>query len=282
MYSRRRSRGQALVEFALILPVLLMILMVVIEAARLFSAWLILENVVREASRYAVTGQFDPAHCSDANSCDSGKVLPKAQREALEDEARLTIQDVHGAAGGLLVDFSNTARNSRAYFDLVICSTREGFVYDIWRHTQVYGAERHVQNDAGGPGDRVVIVGVFDHPLITPLRAIAEWVPLLSRREMIIEVSPGPAGASATSNSVAQRYANERPIRQPRLQTNTPTPTNTSTPTNTPTPTNTRTATPTSTTTGTATPTATPPLAVCDSGDCSGRAVIHRRGGRTP
>ena len=77
---RRRSRGQALVEFALILPVLLMILMVVIEAARLFSAWLILENVVREAARYAVTGNFDPAHCTDANACDAGKVLPKLER----------------------------------------------------------------------------------------------------------------------------------------------------------------------------------------------------------
>ena len=61
-FFRRRSRGQAMVEFALILPVLLMVLMVVIEAARVFSAWLILENVVREAARCAVTGQFDPGH----------------------------------------------------------------------------------------------------------------------------------------------------------------------------------------------------------------------------
>src|SRR5512147_769134 len=123
---RRRSRGQAMVEFALILPVLLMILMVVIEAARVFSAWLILENSVREAARYAVTGQFDPAHCTDADNCDAGKHLSRPDREALEDAARLlTIQDVgRGAAGGLLVDFSNTTRNSRSFYDLVICSSR--------------------------------------------------------------------------------------------------------------------------------------------------------------
>ena len=56
--SRRRSRGQALVEFALVLPVLLILLMVLIEVARLFSAWLIVENSAREAARYAVTGRI--------------------------------------------------------------------------------------------------------------------------------------------------------------------------------------------------------------------------------
>src|SRR3972149_2832903 len=120
-HSRRRSRGQAMVEFALILPVLLIVLMVLIEGARLFSAWLILENVVREATRYAVTGQFDPVHCTDANSCDSGKVLAKADREALEDHARLlSIYDVANAAtAGMNVDFI-TGRNTSGYFHLVV------------------------------------------------------------------------------------------------------------------------------------------------------------------
>src|SRR5512135_827198 len=82
--TRRRSRGQAMVEFALVLPVLLILLMVLIEVARLFSAWLIVENSAREAARYAVTGQFNPANCTaDCNSPD------KAAREAAEDQARL-------------------------------------------------------------------------------------------------------------------------------------------------------------------------------------------------
>ena len=61
--TRRRSRGQAMVEFALVLPVLLILLMTLIEVARLFSAWLIVENSAREAARYAVTGEFNPIHC---------------------------------------------------------------------------------------------------------------------------------------------------------------------------------------------------------------------------
>ena len=82
--TRRRSRGQAMVEFALVLPVLLILLMVLIEVARLFSAWLIVENSAREAARYAVTGEFNPAHCTaDCSSTD------KATREAAEDQARL-------------------------------------------------------------------------------------------------------------------------------------------------------------------------------------------------
>ena len=105
--------------------------------------------------------------------------------------------------------------------------------------------------DAGGPGDRVAITVLFDHPLITPLRAIADWVPLVARREMIVEkyrtvriqgLPPTIMGPTATNTSTA---------------TPTNTPTNTSTPTETPTLTNTPTRTPTNTPTPTQTPTST-------------------------
>src|SRR5512143_2008226 len=112
--SHRRHRGQALVEFALVLPVLLILLMVLIEVARLFSAWLIIENSAREAARYAVTGEFDPAHCADSDNCDASRSLPKAEREALEDTARLlTIRDIaEGAAAGILADWGNSRSGS--------------------------------------------------------------------------------------------------------------------------------------------------------------------------
>src|SRR5512145_1431330 len=116
--TRRRSRGQAMVEFALVLPVLLILLMVLIEVARLFSAWLIVENSAREAARYAVTGLFDPTHCTaDCASTD------KPTRERAEDLARLaTIEDVaRGAANGILSDFS-AAREQRSFIDFVVCS----------------------------------------------------------------------------------------------------------------------------------------------------------------
>src|SRR5512137_2401303 len=104
--TRRPNRGQALVEFALVLPVLLILLMVLIEVARLFSAWLIVENSAREAARYAVTGLYDKQYCLPVGTlpCDDGD---KTTREAAQDAARLmTIKDVgRGAASGTLVDF---------------------------------------------------------------------------------------------------------------------------------------------------------------------------------
>ncbi len=55
-------------EFALILPVLLLILFGIIEIARLLQAWLAVENAARFAVRYAVTGSFDPQFCDEATA----------------------------------------------------------------------------------------------------------------------------------------------------------------------------------------------------------------------
>jgi hypothetical protein len=185
--SRVRTRGQALVKFALILPVLLMILMVLIEIARLFSAWLIVENVTREAARYAITGQFDPQYCQpDTSKCDTGS---KNYDDAVFNVARTkTIHDVsQGAAAGILVDFNNTTQDSRSYYHLLICSSRDVFFNTPVGHESCVMPDGTEGDDAGGPGDTVIMIATFDHPLITPLRAIADWVPLLSQRQMVNE-----------------------------------------------------------------------------------------------
>ncbi len=59
--SRRTARrGQTMVEFAITLPVMLMLLFGIIEFGRLFQAWLTLQNAARTAVRYGVTGAWDP------------------------------------------------------------------------------------------------------------------------------------------------------------------------------------------------------------------------------
>jgi Flp pilus assembly protein TadG len=50
---RRGQRGQSLVETAAVLPILLLILAVVVDAARAFDAMTILTNAVRQGARYA-------------------------------------------------------------------------------------------------------------------------------------------------------------------------------------------------------------------------------------
>jgi hypothetical protein len=261
--SRRRSRGQALVEFALILPVLLILLMVLIEVARLFSAWLIVENSAREAARYAVTGLFDPVHCpAGSNQCDANDEQPKEVREAWEDAARLlTIEDIaRGAANGILSDYS-AAREQRSFIDFTICSTRRGadgkakYAYleePFGSWTTVYPrcqrtSDNEIEEDAACQAT-VIITVLFDHPSSRALRAIADWMPLVARREMIVEryrtvriqgLPPTISGPTAT-------------------YTHTPTETPTGTPSPTETPTNTPTETPTPTSTSSPTPTASP------------------------
>ena len=46
-------------EFALTLPILLLLMFGVIEFARIFHAWVTLQNAARAAARYAVTGRWD-------------------------------------------------------------------------------------------------------------------------------------------------------------------------------------------------------------------------------
>ena len=54
---KEKTRGQSLVEFALILPILLLLLLGIIEGARIIWAYITVQNAAREATRYAVAGQ---------------------------------------------------------------------------------------------------------------------------------------------------------------------------------------------------------------------------------
>jgi len=52
---RTKSRGQAMVEFVIALPVLLFIIFGIIEFARMVFAWMAVQNAARFGIRYAVT-----------------------------------------------------------------------------------------------------------------------------------------------------------------------------------------------------------------------------------
>jgi Flp pilus assembly protein TadG len=57
---RTRHRGQSLVEFAVVLPVMLAIGGVLIDAARLYQVWTTLESATRDAAQYLATSSNDP------------------------------------------------------------------------------------------------------------------------------------------------------------------------------------------------------------------------------
>lgn len=59
MKNVRRSHGQALVEFALLIPLFIFMFVVFIDIARMTASYLELSNSVREGTRYAMVHIFD-------------------------------------------------------------------------------------------------------------------------------------------------------------------------------------------------------------------------------
>lgn len=62
------KKGQALVETALTLPLLLLILMGIVEFGRIFNAYLIVTNASREGARYAAINSTDASINSDVSN----------------------------------------------------------------------------------------------------------------------------------------------------------------------------------------------------------------------
>ncbi len=61
---RADRRGQSLVEFALILPVFLMMTLAIVDGARIFNAYVSLTNGVREAALFAADGKGYLSFCT--------------------------------------------------------------------------------------------------------------------------------------------------------------------------------------------------------------------------
>jgi Flp pilus assembly protein TadG len=57
----KNKQGQALVELALVLPILLMLLMGTIEFGRIFHSYLLITNAAREGARAGIVGFDDTA-----------------------------------------------------------------------------------------------------------------------------------------------------------------------------------------------------------------------------
>ena len=62
--NREGSRGQTLVEFALILPVFLLLTLGVVDGARIFTAYIAITNGAREGALYAASGTNYDKWCS--------------------------------------------------------------------------------------------------------------------------------------------------------------------------------------------------------------------------
>lgn len=94
-----RARGQSLVEFAVILPILLGLVGMTIDVARLYQAWTNLESATRDAAQYLATSATDPLavdHTTQGTDSD-GKAAYILQVATGSSFARSTTQGTLGS-----------------------------------------------------------------------------------------------------------------------------------------------------------------------------------------
>lgn len=77
---RERSEGQAMVEFALILPIALLILMGIIQFGFLFAGHIGVTNAVRETARY---GSTSPVNDTATATTDAGNICTYLKNTAM-------------------------------------------------------------------------------------------------------------------------------------------------------------------------------------------------------
>jgi hypothetical protein len=176
--ARHKWEGQSLVEFAIILPVLLIVLFVLVELARVMHAWLAVENGARFGVRYAVTGEFDPAHCDTPGACSGKKDKQEARVDSIHDVAW------SGSTSILRLEEGVTGADQPGFFQVTVCRpedlTTPGSTFDT------YGCG--TGEFAGEPGERVSVVVEFNHPLIVPgLSSVWPQLRLSARRESTVE-----------------------------------------------------------------------------------------------
>lgn len=74
---RRRQRGQSIVEFALVLPIMLLVLLGIVDLARVYTTMMNVESAAREAADFGTT--LGAVHWSPA---DKDSTVAEMQRRA--------------------------------------------------------------------------------------------------------------------------------------------------------------------------------------------------------
>ena len=244
----RGYRAQAIVEFALVLPILMMLLVGILEVGRMLYTYAAVNNASREAARYGSALGRDSAYTGDPykyKNCEG--IRDSATRSAYFTPLTVTIA-------------YDTGPGSSSTMNCTAVSGEDGAV-------------------TVSSGDRVLVtVSATYSPLVSLVPLGSHTFTSSSARTIIgfIEVGSNPgsgsgSGSGPTATSSSTPVASNTPTETTIAASSTPTATNsglvwtlTPLPTNTPTvtpsisPTPTETLTPTMTFTPTSTPTAMP------------------------
>lgn len=100
-------RGQTLVEFALVLPLLALLLVMAVDFGRVFFGWVSIHNAARVGASYAA-GHFD------AWNAPLGQLNKEEQRDAYTDAIQNDLQAINCAFGGVPdPDYTDANGNGR-------------------------------------------------------------------------------------------------------------------------------------------------------------------------
>lgn len=217
------SRGQALVEFALVIGAVLMMIFLIIESARILWAWNTVQNAAREGARFAITGSWD----GDPDNCPvdfgAAKFAQGGGGRNVCDDLRLAsvIATAHLALTGLPLNETSTTYEDDNYYNVEVWGVNEfgDLQYDY----------------AGVPDNHVIVRVTYRVPIITPFFSpILASLPVYGQ-ETLLNESFGQL--SSTGGAALPPGVPPAPTPGPTPTPFTPTPTITPTATFTPSPT---------------------------------------------
>ena len=107
---RRRTRGQSIVEFALVVPVLLLLMLTAIDFGRVFLGWVNLQNMTRIAADYA--SEHASSFGTPGDAADKAAYQTKVKNDARAINCKLPDANADGTPDIPPPQISGTALGS--------------------------------------------------------------------------------------------------------------------------------------------------------------------------
>jgi Flp pilus assembly protein TadG len=165
-----KERGQALVEFSLVVVIFLLFVFGILDMARLFESWTNVQHAAREGARYGVTGLDDCTFNGVVTTNDRPECIRKTVKNA-------TTGMLNGGLNGTGVAI---ACQSWTYTSLYATSSGSGTCQYTTAGTTGY---------IGKQCDAEEVKVTYTHTFITPLLQFAapSGIGLVGRQRMINE-----------------------------------------------------------------------------------------------
>ena len=190
--AKKWTQGQALVEFALIIIIVLFLIFIIVDGARLLFTWATLQFSVREGARYGITGQFDEDVAGD----------PLARVTSIE---RRVVESITA----LEID-SDATRGEAHYLGVAVCGSQDD--PNAPASGDCMGDPALVGPFAGSGQWPLSVKAEYRLPMLTPLtRPVAESILLRGEVTLTNEPFDQVAGSSLTGDASAPPIPDPEP-----------------------------------------------------------------------